>query len=359
MSAALRHIRPVSLLLGMTALIASTTVARAATVQPDDPRLSYEGRYAVGPAHDVRLGFPGITLRLRVNASAVRLKLHASSNDVFFKLSVDGQPARKIRVHQGDSEIPLLAASTAAEHAIELIRITESWEGVCEFTGLDVDGTILPPPALPSRKLLFIGDSITCGEGVVPNAPGLTAPERTDATESYGMKLARRLGAQCELVSYGGRGVIRDWQGIRATNNAPQFYELALPDDPKTRWNPATYVPDAIGICLGTNDFSQGIPDENEFVNAYVEFIRKIQRDAPHAPIFLIDSPILTDADIPKRTVCGAYLDEVIRKVDSPLLHHAHLRHYQGSEGDGHPVAAEQTSMTDELEPVFRKALGW
>ena len=98
------------------------------------------------------------------------------------------------------------------------------------------------------------------------------------------------------FVGYGGRGVIRDWQGIRNINNAPQFYELALPDDPSCLWQQNSYEPDAIAICLGTNDFNQGVPDENEFVNAYVEFIRKIRRDSPNARIFLLDSPMLDDA---------------------------------------------------------------
>ena len=129
---------------------------------------------------------------------------------------------------------------------------------------------------------MFIGDSITSGEATeasdIPEKPGA---ERSNAAASFCFKLASRLNAQVHLVSYGGRGMIRDWQGIRNTNNVPVFYELALPDDPNVPWNARSYVPDAIGICVGTNDFSQGIPDENEFVNGYVEFLRKVIRDAP------------------------------------------------------------------------------
>src|SRR6201995_4212179 len=84
-------------------------------------------------------------------------------------------------------------------------------------------------PALPPRKLMFIGDSVTCGE-MDAWEPTRDMNDRLncDARVSYGMLVAQRLGAQCHLVSYGGRGIIRDWQGIRETRNAPQFYELAL-----------------------------------------------------------------------------------------------------------------------------------
>lgn len=341
-------------------LLGLAAAARAAEWPADDPHVSYEGRYALGAHHEARLGFPGITIRLRTTATTLRMKVRASSDDVFFNVSVDGQPSRRVRVPRGDSELTLLDGATAGVHEIEVVRATESWQGVCDIEGFAAPaGALLAPPPLPSRRLMFIGDSITCGEGVIPNAPGLTAAERTDASQSYGMRLARRLHAQCDLVAYGGRGVIRDWQGIRATNNAPQFYELALPDDPKSWWDPKRYVPDAIGICLGTNDFSQGIPDENEFVNGYVEFIRKIQRDAPHAIIFVIDSPILVDAETPKRTACNGYLDEVVRLVDSPNVRRAHVRHYPGSEGDAHPIGSEHALIANELEPLFRAALHW
>lgn len=344
---------------GLAPLFAMTVAASAREIPADDARVSYEGRYVIGPAHEARLGFPGITLRLVVKGTELRMRVNASSDDVYFKISVDGAPPQRVRAHRGESDLVLLEHAAERPHEVQVVRVTESWEGTCDIIGFGTDGELRPPPALPTRKLMFIGDSVTCGEGVFPNAPGKAMAERTDATESYGMKLARRFGAQCHLVGYGGRGIIRDWQGIRATNNAPQFYELALPDDPKTRWDTLRYVPDAIGICLGTNDFSQGIPDENEFVNGYVEFVRKLQRDALNAAVFLIDSPILEDGEIPKRTACGAFLDEIIRKVNSPKVRRAHVKHYHGSEGDAHPLAAEQTAMADELEPKFRSALGW
>jgi lysophospholipase L1-like esterase len=350
------------LALGVVALGAIVQQATAAEWPADDRRVSYEGRYAVGAQHEVRLGFPGIAVRVRVSATSLRVKIHASSDDVYFAVTLDGGAPRSVRLQKGDNWVPLFSGAAAATHVVELFRMTESWQGVCEIVSFEAQGgELLEPPALPTRKLMFIGDSVTCGEGVVPNGPGKTSAERTNAADAYGEILARRLGAQCHLVSYGGRGIIRDWQGIRATNNAPQFYELALPDDPTARWNHAAYVPEAIGICLGTNDFSQGVPDQNEFVNAFVEFVRKVQRDAPNAQIILIDSPILNDGEHqpPKRTACGAYLDEIVQKVGSPNVRHATVKHYNGSEGDGHPTAVEHTAMADELEPVFRQVLGW
>lgn len=340
-----------------------SNAAKATELPADDRRVAYQGRYAIGADHQVVLGFPGIIARLSVCAATLGARMLAATGDVYFNLSVDGAVPRRIRLREGLSVVPLLAQAAPGIHTIELVRRTEGWEGICQILGYEVgSGDLGPLPELPRRKLLFIGDSVTCGEGTeeadVPGSPGA---ERSNAAASYGMKLAARLEAQVHLVSYGGRGIIRDWQGIRATNNAPVFYELALPDDPTILWIHSRYVPDAVGICLGTNDFSQGIPDRDEFVGAFSMFVRKVQRDALGAPVFLIDSPILDDAEgqPPKLSVCRAYLDEIVRTLASPTVTHVPIRHYYGSPGDGHPTAAEHTMMANELEPVFRRALGW
>ncbi|HEY1847725.1 MAG TPA: SGNH/GDSL hydrolase family protein, partial [Opitutaceae bacterium] len=239
----------------------------------------------------------------------------------------------------------------------------------CELLGFTPSAStrLLPPAEAPARRLLFIGDSVTCGEfaawrkddplnGKTPQSEHIT-----DAAESYAYVLSRRLGADCSLVAYGGRGVFRDWQGITDTNNAPQFYELALPDDPKAPWNHASYVPQAIGIELGTNDFSRGIPDQTTFVNAYVELLRKVRRDAPEAWIFLMESPIVEDAagQPPKRSALRAYLEEILRRVADPKLMLAPIGHRAGVPNNGHPLASDHVIMADEMEPLFRRALGW
>ncbi len=333
-------------------------------------RVRVEGRAAIGPEGRLELGFPGVTLHLRCRGSAVLMTADASSDEVFFDVIVDNQPAVRLHAKPGRGTYPLLAADTpTGEHRIQVVRRTESWQGTVDILGFSAGpGTVLldPPPPSP-RRLLFIGDSVTSGEIAAYRADdplnGRTAhnANAADARLSYGYVLARQLGAECHLVSYGGRGVIRDWQGMRETANAPQFYELARPDDPTVLWNHAAYVPDAIGIGLGTNDFSSGVPDQTEFVTAYVEFLRKIRRDAPRAWIFLLESPILQDApgQPPKRTVLRADLELVLARINDLRIALGPVRHYPGLPGNGHPLASEHAQIADELRPLFQKALGW
>lgn len=328
------------------------------------PAVAYEGRVQAEPSGEVRLGFPGVTARLRFRGSRIELHAWASSDDACFDVAIDEGPAALLRLKAGEGTYRLANGLTAdREHTLTLVRRTESWQGVCSMHGFAVPsgGEWLTPTMLPSRRLLFIGDSVTCGEmaGWTPDAVP-SAIAHNNARCSYGMLLARRLGAQCHLVSYGGRGLIRDWRGIREIPNAPQFYEFALPDDPCVRWDHCRYVPDAVGIQLGTNDFNQGTPDEDEFVNAYLEFLRKIRRDAPAAAIVVMESPILNDdGKGPQRTTFRRYLDSVIRIAADNRVICASLRHCPGVPGNGHPTRAEHIGMADELEPVFRRVLGW
>jgi hypothetical protein len=334
-------------------------------VPADHATILYEGRSAPAPAGGVRLGFPGVTVHLRFRGPSLVLRATASSADCYFDVSVDGATPTVLRLREGPGDYALVPAGPAAEHTVTLIRRTESWQGTCALLAFDpgAGGAMLPAPELPGRKLMFIGDSITCGAMTAwtPGAANRDSAINTDARLSYGMLLARKLEAQCTLVSYGGRGLVRDWQGIQATTNAPQFYELALPDDPVARWDPRRYVPDAIGVMLGQNDFSTGIPDQVGYVHAYEQFIETLRRDAPQAVIILINSPMQSDeagGDLRRPTLL-AYLAQVVAHFNSPKVILAPVRHYAGVPGNTHPTGADHAAIAAELEPVIRRAVGW
>ena len=338
-------------------------------VPASSPEILIEGRYAKNAVGDIRLGFPGTAFHLICHGDSLAMRVKASSDEVYFDMQVDGGEPVRLRCHAGQGDYPILQNVASADHVLEITRRSESWQGTCEVQGFQLanDEKLLPPAALPERKLMFIGDSITCGAmtDIRPDDPlnehNTQQQHTSNGRLSFGKVLARRFHAQCHLVSYGGRGVIRDWQGFMTVCNAPQFYELALPDDPAAVWNANDYVPDAIVICLGTNDFNQGVPDENIFVNAYTEFVRKVRRDAPRAKIFLADSPILVDAPgkVPKRSVLHAYLLEVLEKINNPDVMLAPVSHYVGVPNNGHPTRADHEAIASEIEPLIRQQMNW
>jgi lysophospholipase L1-like esterase len=253
---------------------------------------------------------------------------------------------------------------------VDVLRRSETWHGVMTVLGFDLaaGAQLHRPRPWPERKMLFLGDSVTCGEKIDrrPSAPGETPYDGWNAYLSYGMLVARALDAQCHLVCYGGRGLVRDWQGRSDVINATQLFDLAVPvEGDAPAWDHGSYDPDAVVISLGTNDFNLAIgplPDREEFVSRYVDLVRLVRSHHAGAHIFLTDGAIVSDeADParPQRTRLREHLSEVARRVADPRLHVVESRHYPGDATDGHPTLEQHASMAEDLTPVVRAALGW
>ena len=227
-------------------------------------------------------------------------------------------------------------------------------------------GRLLDPAPWPKRRMLFVGDSVTCGERI-DRQPGETEPfASSNGTLSYGMRLARALDAQCHLVCYGGRGLVRDWRGRTDVLTGPQLFDLAVADEVGgPPWDHASYIPDVVFVSLGTNDFNLAIgplPEREPWVSAYVTFVRTIRSRYPDAHVFLTEGAIVSDADDPKRprkTVLREYLAETARRLGDPRVHVVPSQHYPGDPSNAHPTGEQHAAMARDLEPVIREVMGW
>ena len=336
----------------------------------DNPKIARMGRSLVLADGAVRLGFPGATFLFRYTGPAPILHFNAHSADCYFNLSCQSWNPVMFQLLPGKNRLPLPTGTGGPEGmTIELTRRTEAWRGLCDFLGIEIPAgcQLLEAPILPARKLLFIGDSITCGEAVEYFPTAATESARwSNAGRSYGMLLGRMLDAQVHLVSYGGRGLVRTWEDKTDEANAPQFFERALPDDPDAHWNHDQYIPDAVVICLGTNDFNPGLLEESTFTTAWLHFLARIRSTYPKAPIILAESPIFPDApeapDIGKRRLLRACLDSVegeySKKGDMNVCV-APVGHYPGTYLDAHPVAFQHEAIALDLLPLMRRLTGW
>jgi hypothetical protein len=217
-------------------------------VPADDPRVAVMGRVDRSRPGRLRIGYPGVTLRIAFEGTSLGLRASGDTPDNYLGVTVDGGESRVVRLAKGDSEVVLAAGLPAGAHTVEVVRRTETWQGITTVRGfvLGAGARLLDPGPWPARRMVFIGDSVTCGEDV-DRAPGCTKDASSwNAALSYGMRLARALQAQAHLVCYGGRGLVRDWQGRSDVLNAPQFFDLAVPDAKDApSWDHASYVPDA------------------------------------------------------------------------------------------------------------------
>jgi hypothetical protein len=348
---------------------AAETAAPAFTaIAPDDPRITYMGRVELSN-QQARMGFPGVTIRFVYRGPAPVLKMSGSSSNCYFNLSCNGWDPVAIRLQPGTNEIALpTRTAPAGGWMIELVRRTESWMGTASFDGLLLPKgcELLPPPPWPERKLLFIGDSVTCGEYDERFPPeNDKSPRTTNAARSYGMLLARWLHAQAQLVSYGGRGLTRNWDGDTNVNTVPVFFPRALPDDPASTWDPAKYSPDVIVINDGT-DLDSGPMDEAKFIDAYAAFVAAVRKAYPKAWILLSESPFQTDgSDGRLRTE----RDQLLRTIEAVVRERHHTGDMRirivpvgfqpGTPTDTHPVAFQQEQIAQDFLGPIREVTGW
>lgn len=344
-----------------------TSTDESMFVPVGNPHVLVMGRVDRTDASRLRAGYPGVTLRVAFRGRAIAIHTNCTSPNCRLAVIVDGGAPKVIRLPEGTHETELACGLDAAPHQLDIVRRTEFWQGTMEVIGMRLghQAELGVPTPFNARRLLFIGDSVTCGEGV-DRLEGSACHDKTvssDAYNSYGMFLGRALNAQCHLVSHGGRGLIRDYLGDRKQLTAPQFFELALPtSEPRVTWDHGSYVPDGVFVSLGTNDFNLAIgefPDEVEFVGAYVAFLKRLRSLYPAAQVLVTEGAIVTDEKRPQRSTLCRYIDRAVAEMRDAKIHAIRSTRYPGDAFDRHPTSAQHRQMARDFEPIMRSILGW
>lgn len=353
---AVRSTAKLCALLAALAGLPAACALHAAPIAASDERIARMGRTAEMPDGALRFAYPGVRLSLAFSGRTLSFEAASSGTLSNLEAVVDGGPPRLIRLSREGSRYTLVDADRPDRHTVELMLRSETWQGVVTLRGFDTDGALEPAPPLPARKMLVLGDSVTCAAGVDRSVDRKDSAW-TDPRHSYGMLAAQALGAQVHLVCYGGRGLVRSWNNRTDELNLPDFYHLAIADgsDP-VRWDHARYQPDLIVSAIGTNDFNAGAPERTAYVAAYVRLVRTLLRNHPHARIVLTEGAIL-DGDA-KRTM-QAYIAETVEQVGDERVRAIVSTHHAGDVGDAHPTGAQHEEMARELVAQVRPLVGW
>ncbi len=183
-------------MIGLGAFAIETVPIKGSIISPTDPFIQYTGRI-----------FPGI--QIVASFEGTSLRMIAKPRSGYFMAQIDQAEPFKVAFRgERDSVVTLATALTNGVHTVRLMYAIEGYEFFPEFWGfvLDKDKKLVETPALPSRKIEFIGNSITCGYG----NEGLKKEEGFDyATEnhyySYASITARNLEAQHWVVARSGQ----------------------------------------------------------------------------------------------------------------------------------------------------------
>lgn len=341
---------------------------RPFTWSPEVVRI--QGRVAVPEEGGRLLEYPGVEIEVRFRGRELRLEGVGVSGENWFNVTLDGAERPILGLPRGPFEV-ILAEGLDPEtpHLLRMVRRNEAWQGRVRLDRFEVeDGGFLPPPPLPSRKLMVIGDSITCGQGVDWIPPdAIEGNHNANAEGTYGWLLAKIFGTQIQFVSYGGKGLIRDWEGKTDVVRAPQFFERTSPDAPDSSWDHDRYHPDLVIVMLGTNDFSRGVLPVDTYASAYVSFIERIRAVHPETKVLLVSSPIFEgepdeDGSPGKGAVLEACLRETVKRLEAQGADYvamAIVGHYPGTEWDAHPIAPQHRRIAADLMGPIEQLTGW
>jgi lysophospholipase L1-like esterase len=345
------------LVAALLAVCAAAPVVAEQTIAAADAHVARMGRTVAVDDGTVRFGYPGVTLLLAVDGT--RLAVDAAGSDrSLVDVIVDGKPAGTLRLAPQVKRYDVFKDAAPGPHKVELVHRSETWLGVASIARFTADGTFLAAPPLPQRRILVLGDSVTCGADMERGAGDKDTPDWWNPRQSYGMLAARALDAQVQLVCHGGRGLVRSWNDRTDEFQLPAFYDLAIADAAHpVRWQQRDYDADLIVVAIGTNDFAPGIPERTAYVDAYTAFLRRLLRDHPHARIALTEGAMLEGGE--KATLIGM-IREAMARVADPRVHLlAPMAHQTGDAINDHPTTAQHAAMAAELLPQLRRIAGW
>ena len=219
--------------------------------------------------------------------------------------AIPEEPTARITLSKRENHIVLFDSPVEKTVTVRVMKFSEAAFGYAGFTSLELEGDLLSSPESPATesqlKLEFIGDSITCGygiEGVWEKDTFTTQQERPD--KAYAFLTAKALGAQVQLCSWSGIGLISnyvdpetimlpDTHWLMQTNwpYTDKSLSLRLGIEPEV-WDGAGYEPDIVVIHLGTNDISwvRGMEERRlEYTAQLRQLIEAVHRRSPRAKI--------------------------------------------------------------------------
>lgn len=288
---------------------------------------------------------------------------HSDKSRPYIGILIDGEiESENMRVIAIDREgwnlYPLATSLSEGRHTLQLVKLSEAHHSIVKVKTLSVEGDLIVPPPLDGfinkRAIEFVGDSITAGYGVsckLPDGPFCTKEE--DGWISYAALTARRLNARFSIVAHSGWCIYKSPYG----NRMPDIYEYTY--DNEEKWDFSSNPNDLVVVNLGTNDSAwiRTLP-ENEreehlklFMDAYVDFIKKIRLLNPGAKILCVIGMV--------NTLTEPYVERAVETATAQGISDVYFGRLPRavSYGAGHPSAESHVLAADALEKIIKEVI--
>jgi len=370
------------------------TALGSSNVSPTDPNVQYIGRFA-SDSSGMQFDMPGCEIRVRVTLSEATMATVSlaqqhqpsdngggnSRNSGFesnaFVVWIDGERQGQggdnltfstmglmdDAVHSYNLSSVALAAGT---HDIRMFKATEAdWNGgdpipnYVTFAGFKFaqgDAMSVTGPPLPTRKIEFLGDSITagyCNECA-------SKPYAGGHGEAYGAtwdhQICTTLDAQCHTAAWSGLGMVKNCCGGNTT--MPPIFNRTLATVQTSSWDWSSWKADALVINLGTNDGGAAVDPKFGYVKTYIKVVMEAHAHyGPDVGIFLACGPMSETYCTPVMEVIGNVTAMGVKAYF--LDQRGFLSGKYGPACCGHPSIQVDTAMAVNGSAFIKDKMGW
>ncbi|SHF98745.1 Lysophospholipase L1 [Mariniphaga anaerophila] len=315
----------------------------------------------------VKYNWPGVTVSTDFTGKELGIKIKGGDRN-YFNVWVDDRPEQVLHA-VNDTVWWYPEKLSKGLHHLKIVKRTEGDMGIAEFSGVFVGKKeqLQKPAPLSHRKILFIGNSITCGYGTEGlNKSEDFKPSTENCEKSYAPIIARAFDAQFHLIAHSGLGIIRNYGDKDKISTRlkpmPARLEYLMDNDSTLKYDLQNYIPDAIVVNLGTNDFStQPFPDEEDFIVAGKKLLTTLKKEFPQAKIICVTGPMTNEP-------CFSCTKKIVEQSRANLnttdivfvgIPNDLLNKEDDLGSDWHPSYRGQLKSAHVIIPVLENMLGW
>eukprot|EP01027_Heterolobosea_sp_BB2_P005885 GEZU01008950.1.p1 GENE.GEZU01008950.1~~GEZU01008950.1.p1 ORF type:complete len:188 (+),score=24.89 GEZU01008950.1:514-1077(+) len=173
---ALRHALVSTITITICCLCCTFASVNAQFFLPNDPAITYYGRTFLNSDGYIQFDWSGIQIATQFLSTSISVYLQDVGNE--YNVFIDGDLVQVLNTTATPKPqlYNLASGLLHIPHSLLITKRTEALFGIVTVTGFELDGqqySSLIPPLKPTttRKIEFIGDSITCGYGILGQYP--------------------------------------------------------------------------------------------------------------------------------------------------------------------------------------------
>ena len=285
-----------------------------------------------------------------VTAGTVKIKAECDAV-TYYTVYIDGIRQERLKMNAGVGEYTVAKDLPSGRHNIKLVKQTHIGLSASTLLTITMNGELLNKPSDKKLLIEFVGDSITCGYGVVnyPTAgvSKYNTADYADATQAYAYKTAELLNADSSMIAVSG------WTLISGNSSVPEHvYDYTSSRRSTTEFYTPNRTADIVVINLGTNDIgSEEYADK--FIPEAKAFVTKVREKNPNAVVvfaygMMMSGDTLTSFENDIKTIVrdlGA-TDAGVYAVKLPTNQDA---------GNGHPSIDGHTAAAEILADFIKE----